>query len=144
MKFWFYIFLYLYIYRYLLITGLKEAAIDSSESEQYKTNIFDSSWAEQFIKCVEDRPPLYNVQLCLTERTNLKKNALWSEILNTIGGNSIEELKAKWKYFKDRYMKAKKKVNTYKPSGSAFIPVNPGFQYYNLMKFLDDSSEPQP
>lgn len=75
----------------------------------------------------------------------LKKQSLWLEISNLLQGMAtIEEIKNKWKYLRDCYLKAKKKINKYKPSGSATQePQDPGFRYYNLMKFLDDGIERQ-
>lgn len=57
----------------------------------------------------------------------------------------MEELKAKWKYLRDRYLKAKNKVTTYIPSGSASqVPKDPGFKFFWQMRFLDDTMERQP
>ncbi|XP_031349656.1 uncharacterized protein LOC116175604 [Photinus pyralis] len=71
---------------------------------------------------------------------------LWVEIHNLLGGaKSVDEIKAKWKYLRDCYLKAKRKMNQYKPSGSAAAGIpDPRFRHFSLMKFLDDSSDRQP
>lgn len=100
---------------------------------------------ERLIKFVQERPPLYNICLPLMERTNAKKIALWGEIRNLFGDQmSVEELQKKWKYLRDCYIKARKKVTEYRPSGSEATPLpNPGFRFYELMKFIDDGVTPQ-
>lgn len=80
----------------------------------------------------------------MSERTNFKKNALWTEVKNHLGSAmTIDEIKARWKYLRDCYTKAHKKVSEYKPSGSGAdgIPPKPGFRFYDNMKFLNDTLE---
>lgn len=69
------------------------------------------------------------------------------------GSLSPEEAKARWKYLRDNYIKARKKVQAYIPSGSAATTVTTAntitknksrFQYYELMKFLNDSLQTRP
>ncbi|KYN22354.1 hypothetical protein ALC57_05245, partial [Trachymyrmex cornetzi] len=52
-------------------------------------------------------------------------------------------LQARWKYLRDNYIKARKKIRAYISSGSAATAANTEnkskFQYYELMRFLDDS-----
>ncbi|KAK4882684.1 hypothetical protein RN001_006003 [Aquatica leii] len=68
----------------------------------------DVSWEELLIKYVQDRPPLYH----------LKDEKV-----------AVNILKTKWKYLRDCYVKSKKKINAYKPSGSASQPPpDPGFR----------------
>jgi len=114
----------------------------TKETVTNPTTEASASWEETFIKYVQDRPPLYDFRLPLQERTNSKKNNLWTEIYNLFGGKiSTIQLKAKWKYLRDCYLRAKKRVTKYKPSGSASQSTpEPGFRHFILMKFLDDSS----
>lgn len=100
------------------------------------------SFEEQLIKYVQDRPALYNISLPLSDRTNGKKNALWLEIFNIFGGQySVEDLQKKWKYLRDSYIRARKRVTQYVPSGSgASVSIDPGFRHYDLLKFLDDGA----
>lgn len=53
---------------------------------------------------------------------------------------SIEELQKKWKY-RDCYIRARKKMKTYVPSGSGALPSNfkSSYRYFELMKPLDDT-----
>lgn len=100
-----------------------------------------ASWEELLIRFVQDRPPLYNIKLPVAQRTNLKKNNLWAEIYNLLEGKqTLEAIKAKWRYLRDCYMKARKKMVLYKPSGSAAETMcDPGFRYYAMMQFLNDT-----
>lgn len=52
---------------------------------------------------------------------------------------SPEEAKARWKYLRDNYIKARKKVRAYVPSESSVntIENKSKFQYYELMAFLN-------
>lgn len=95
---------------------------------------------ERIIKLVQDRPPLYNSKLPISQRSQAKKGSLWLEIHNLLGGRmSVEDLQKRWRYLRDRYTKAKRKMLEYKPSGSgATTRTDPGFNYYDLLKFLDD------
>jgi len=57
------------------------------------------------------------------------------------GTMSIDELQKKWKYHRDCYMRARKKMKTYVPSGSGALPSNlkNSYRYFELMKPLDDT-----
>ncbi|CAG9769731.1 unnamed protein product [Ceutorhynchus assimilis] len=105
----------------------------------------NTSFEEQLIKYIQERPALYNPGLPLLDRTHSKKMALWGEIANLFGGKyAVVDLQKKWKYLRDCYTRAKKKVKEYKPSGSeATAPPNPGFSYYELLKFIDDGASSQ-
>ncbi|CAG9773577.1 unnamed protein product [Ceutorhynchus assimilis] len=68
------------------------------------TSLYTFNWEEDFIKHVQDRPPLYNLGLSLFKRTNAKKIHLWNEISNIYGGQfTPAELQKKWKYLRDCY-----------------------------------------
>ncbi|CAG9760581.1 unnamed protein product [Ceutorhynchus assimilis] len=102
-------------------------------------------WEEHFISLVQERPGLYNMGLPVLQRTNAKKLQLWSEISNIFGNKiSADELAKKWKYFRDCYIRAKKKKNVYQTSSSGAMPLpDPGFRHYYLMKFIDDGESQQ-
>lgn len=55
---------------------------DASENSMQTTD-------ELFIDLVQDRKGLWNSRLPLKERTNLKRDSLWNEIVNTLGGKLI-------------------------------------------------------
>jgi len=44
---------------------------------------------EILIDCVAQRSALYDYRLPLSERTMIKKNALWKEICNVMGGTKL-------------------------------------------------------
>jgi len=54
---------------------------------------------------------------------------------------SIDELQKKWKYYRDCYMRARKKMKTYVPSGSGALLSNfkSSYRYFELIKPLDDT-----
>ncbi|XP_011858189.1 PREDICTED: uncharacterized protein LOC105555759 [Vollenhovia emeryi] len=91
---------------------------------------------------VIDRPPLYNHRLNVKERSKVKKAALWEEVKKTIGSNlSIKESQKKWKYHRDCYIRARKKVKQYVPSGSdaSAVNVKSNYRFFELMRPLDDT-----
>jgi len=52
---------------------------------------------------------------------------------------SIDESQKKWKYHRDCYARARKKMKTYIPSGSGALPnFKSSYRYFELMKPLDD------
>ncbi|KYN22263.1 hypothetical protein ALC57_05348 [Trachymyrmex cornetzi] len=58
---------------------------------------------ELLIELVQARPSLWNHTLPLQERTNIKKDALWAEISNEMGGGdmTVKWVKEHWKYLRD-------------------------------------------
>jgi len=58
-----------------------------------------------------------------------------------LGALTLEEAKARWKYLRDNYIKARKKIQGYIPSGSVAEAANikkSKFRFYDLMIFLND------
>ncbi|EZA54579.1 hypothetical protein X777_05690 [Ooceraea biroi] len=100
---------------------------------------------EVLIGAVKARKALYDYSLPAFQRTNLRKNTLWAEVSNTLGGVlSPQQAKARWKYLRDNYAKARKKIKTYIPSGSAATAASikqSKFRFYDLMMFLNDFLE---
>ncbi|XP_019889701.2 uncharacterized protein LOC105286854 [Ooceraea biroi] len=104
---------------------------------------------ELLIEAVRSKPGLYDFRVPASTRTMLRKNALWVEVSNILQGSlSPEEAKARWKYLRDNYIKTRKKVKAYIPSGSAapctVTEKKSKYQYYELMKFLDNSLQTRP
>ncbi|XP_024887340.1 uncharacterized protein LOC112464530 isoform X2 [Temnothorax curvispinosus] len=97
------------------------------------------------IGAVKERRALYDYTIPASQRTNLRKNALWLEVSNLLGGAlGPEEAKARWKYLRDNYAKARKKAKAYIPSGSAAKIrglKKSKFRFYDLMTFLNDFLE---
>ncbi|XP_024871684.1 uncharacterized protein LOC112454480 isoform X2 [Temnothorax curvispinosus] len=100
---------------------------------------------ELLIGAVKERRALYDYTIPASQRTNLRKNALWLEVSNLLGGAlGPEEAKARWKYLRDNYAKARKKAKAYIPSGSAAKIgglKKSKFRFYDLMTFLNDFLE---
>lgn len=99
---------------------------------------------ELLIGAVKARKGFYDYRIPANQRTNLRKNALWAEVSNTLGGAfKPEEAKVRWKYLRDNYAKARKKVKGYIPSGSAAASGHKKskFRFYDLMTFLNDFLE---
>lgn len=62
---------------------------------------------------------MWDSRLPVKERTNLKRDRLWEEIVNTLGGAlTVKLAKQKWKQLRDSYMKAHKRMQGYVRSGS--------------------------
>jgi len=54
---------------------------------------------------------------------------------------NIKELQKRWKYHRDCYIRARKKVKQYVPSGSAATSTNlkSSYRFFELMRTLDDT-----
>lgn len=57
--------------------------------ENYNETKVDDSTDETLIELVFERPALWNHKLPLQDRTNLKKDALWLEVSNRMGGGNL-------------------------------------------------------
>ncbi|XP_063929640.1 uncharacterized protein LOC135141956 [Zophobas morio] len=64
----------------------------------------------------------------------------WTEIQNTVGLQySLDYIQKRWKQLRDEYVRARKKVMAYKPSGTeGEESVRPSFKHYTSMTFLND------
>ncbi|KMQ85035.1 hypothetical protein RF55_16685 [Lasius niger] len=61
-----------------------------------------------------------------------------------IGDKSIKDLQKRWKYHRDCYIRAKRKLKEYVPSGSAATSsanIKCSYKFYELMRPLDDALE---
>jgi hypothetical protein len=59
---------------------------------------------------------------------------------------SIKKLQNKWKYHRDCYMRAKKKIKQYVPSGSSASSANlkSSYRFFEIMRPLDDTFQTTP
>ncbi|EFN69401.1 hypothetical protein EAG_00504, partial [Camponotus floridanus] len=100
------------------------------------------------IEFVRIRRGLWDHSLPTSERTRLKKDSLWQEIVNAFDGSlSMEAIKQRWKHLRDSYMKARKKMRGYVRSGSGVEsghPLRSSFAHYEEMRFLDDTIKTAP
>lgn len=112
------------------------------EKDQSSSHITDSDdYNESIIIAVQSRPGLYDHRIPVKERTHLKKQSLWNEVLNIVGGKDVENVQKRWKQLRDCYIKSKRKMKEYLPSGSAARSRKnrkSTFRLYEQMKFLDD------
>lgn len=123
------------------------------------------------INIVQTKQALWNFQIPLSERTKMKKKALWKEVENMLGGfykykilhkiakcklqsilrielilftiiglMTMDDAMKRWKYLRDCYVRYKRQVNAYVPSGSAAQPSKKQkiFRFYEAMQFIDD------
>ncbi|KYN04955.1 hypothetical protein ALC62_04165, partial [Cyphomyrmex costatus] len=95
---------------------------------------------ECLIMAVMNRPSLYDHWLNIKQRSKLKKSALWEEIKNTIN-SIIKDLQKRSKYHRDCYIRARKKMKEYVPSGSDVSSANfkSTYRFFDLMRPLDDT-----
>ncbi|XP_067203441.1 uncharacterized protein [Linepithema humile] len=99
---------------------------------------------EMLIDIIQTKPALWNFQIPLSERTKAKKKALWKEVENALGGlMTMDDAMKRWKYLRDCYVRYKRQINTYVPSGSAAQPSKKQkvFRFYEAMQFIDDPLE---
>ncbi|XP_029157965.1 uncharacterized protein LOC114930370 isoform X1 [Nylanderia fulva] len=97
---------------------------------------------ELLIELVRVRRALWDHSIPTSERTKLKKDNLWQEIVNAFSESlTLETVKQRWKHLRDSYMKAKKKMRGYIRSGSGAEsghPLKSSFYHYEQMRFLDN------
>ncbi|XP_019887692.1 uncharacterized protein LOC105280836 isoform X2 [Ooceraea biroi] len=96
---------------------------------------------ELLIELVRTRRGLWDHSIPITERTRLKKESLWQEIVNAF------DVKQRWKHLRDSYIKARKKMQGYVRSGSGAEsghPLRSSFAHYEEMRFLDDTVKTTP
>lgn len=114
-----------------------------SETTTYSVITMD----EMLIDAVQQRPALWNYKLPVQKRTSHIKRALWDEIFNNLGFRDAAWMKCRWTYLRDCYTKARKKVNSYVPSGSATEAGHTQksmFRFYTRMQFIDKAESVTP
>lgn len=67
--------------------GHKNLEINTADVVPVETKSDDTD--ETLIELVFERPALWNHKLPLQDRTNLKKDALWLEVSNRMGGGDL-------------------------------------------------------
>ncbi|XP_071652439.1 uncharacterized protein [Temnothorax longispinosus] len=105
----------------------------------------DRRWLEAdeiLISAVQMRPCLWNYTIDVKERTTLKVRDAWCDVLKELKDYkfTVEDVKKRWRNLQDSFNKAKKKKNTYLPSGSAAPTTSDdsNFRHYDNMLFLID------
>lgn len=102
---------------------------------------------ESIILAVAKRPALYDTKnVPAKDRNRLKKTTLWIKVAQELNLDS-NDVKQRWEYLRNRYIKTRSQVLAYKPSGSAAKSQkdpNDSFKFYSCMQFLNDSTDPVP
>eukprot|EP00102_Acyrthosiphon_pisum_P015400 XP_008185933.1 PREDICTED: uncharacterized protein LOC103310211 isoform X2 [Acyrthosiphon pisum] len=79
---------------------------DDDDDGDNKVNDFNST--SSLISAIKVRRPLFDNRMPLSERSELVKNKLWNEVYTELQGEfTIEELKKKWKYLKEKYVRVR-------------------------------------
>ncbi|XP_071555862.1 uncharacterized protein [Temnothorax nylanderi] len=123
---------------------LLEEELNEPNNQPINESNEDIDSDELLIYYVSQKRALYDHRIPANERSTLKKNALWKEVCNSLGGIlNLSDVKKRWRYLRDCFMKAKKKERAYIPSGSGADKVHKksSFRFYEQMKFLDDVFE---
>ncbi|XP_018377996.1 PREDICTED: uncharacterized protein LOC108770781 isoform X2 [Trachymyrmex cornetzi] len=96
---------------------------------------------ELLISIMFGKRALWDSNIPAKERSKLKKNDQWQEVYNLMGGVlNIKELKDRWRYLRDRFVKAHRAHTQYTPSGSAANSKTiPKFAHYQQMLFLTNT-----
>ncbi|XP_071576223.1 uncharacterized protein [Temnothorax nylanderi] len=119
---------------------LQEGAAESTHSTVTQN--------ELLIELVRTRRSLWDHSIPTSERTKLKKDSQWQEIVNVFNGSlSMGTVKQRWKQLRDSYIKARKKMRGYVRSGSGAEsghPLQSSFAHYEEMRFLDDTIKTAP
>ncbi|XP_071578814.1 uncharacterized protein [Temnothorax nylanderi] len=124
----------------------KEDGTTKKTSVKHK-NKEDKLWGlydEILIEGLRTRPCLWNHRIPVEERSPLSVKEAWLEISKELEDKfDVNSIKKRWRNLRDCYMKARKKVTAYKPSGSAASTSDKkkdaGFRFFDQMQFLNDS-----
>ncbi|OXU21362.1 hypothetical protein TSAR_000863 [Trichomalopsis sarcophagae] len=137
--------LYCYCFE-ALKSELQPVEILSNDASQESASVTNQDTIdESIILAVEKRPALYDTKnVSAKDRNRLKKTTLWMQVAKELNQHLIE-VKQRWEYLRNRYIKTRSKVLAYKPSGSAANSQNDpkdSFKFYYCMQFLNDSTDP--
>ncbi|XP_014211250.1 uncharacterized protein LOC106641356 [Copidosoma floridanum] len=102
---------------------------------------------KKLISLVKERPALYDPRYIEQDKIRETKQALWHEICTLLEGQlDANTAKARWKYLRESYMKAKHKTKIKEEVAKRFgTPLlqpklrKHSFRYHELMEFLEDS-----
>lgn len=84
---------------------------DDGDQTKVKDSVNDFNSTSCLINAIKVRRPLFDHTMSLSERSESIKNKLWIEVYNELQGQvSINELKKKWKYLKEKYVRERQKL----------------------------------
>ncbi|XP_022179008.1 uncharacterized protein LOC111039719 isoform X2 [Myzus persicae] len=109
---------------------------DDDVGDKVKNREIEFDLTSSLISAIKVRPPLFDHRMILTERSEAIKNILWNEVYAELNGLiTIDELKKKWKYLKEKYVrerqKPKKSENTRKGRRTKWL-------HYSHLSFLEE------
>ncbi|XP_015375613.1 PREDICTED: uncharacterized protein LOC107170104 [Diuraphis noxia] len=110
---------------------------DDVGDNKVKDRVKDFNLTSGLISAIKDRPPLFDHKMMMSERSESIKNKLWNEVYAELQGQiTIDELKKKWKYLKEKYVREKQKQ---KKNGISKIGRRSKWLHYNQLLFLDEA-----
>ncbi|XP_071650031.1 uncharacterized protein [Temnothorax longispinosus] len=126
-----------------LVKNNKEDGTTEKTSVKHK-NKEDKLWGlydEILIEGVRTR--LWNHTIPVKEKGSLSVKEAWLEISKELEDKfDVYSIKKRWRNLRDCYIKARKKMTAYTPSGSAASTSDKkkdGFRFFDQMQFLNDS-----
>ncbi|XP_001952093.1 uncharacterized protein LOC100167001 [Acyrthosiphon pisum] len=87
------------------------------------------------INAIKARRPLFDHTIPLSERSESIKNKLWNEVYDELQGQiTTDELKKKWKYLKEKYVRERQKAKKSDPKGGRRTK----WLHYVQLSFLEE------
>ncbi|KAJ8728928.1 hypothetical protein PYW07_006624 [Mythimna separata] len=103
-------------------------------------NTFSDEACETLIELIRQHPPIYDARLDSYRNENLKDN-IWMSIAESIN-KTDSECRKKWKLIRDSYNRYKRKQKS--STGSAAPAKNSKWQFYERLRFLENTSSERP
>ncbi|XP_060873144.1 uncharacterized protein LOC132946994 isoform X2 [Metopolophium dirhodum] len=111
--------------------------LSDCDGDQNKVNdrINDFNSTLCLINAIKARRPLFDHTIPLSERCESIKNKLWNEVYDELQGQvTTDELKKKWKYLKEKYVRERQKAKKSDPKGGRRIK----WLHYVQLSFLEE------
>ncbi|CAI6352722.1 unnamed protein product [Macrosiphum euphorbiae] len=112
----------------------KNKVLSSDDDGVNKVNDFNSTSC--LISAIKVRRPLFDHKISSSERSELVKNKLWKEVYTELQGEfTINELKKKWKYLKEKYVRVRQQQIK---SGKNKRGIKKKWLHYAQLSFLEE------
>lgn len=113
--------------------------LNNSDNDQIivknQDTVNDYNSTSCLISAIKDRRPLFDHTLPLSNRCESIKNKLWNEVHDELQGQfTIDELKKKWKYLKEKYVRERQKQ---KKNGLKVVKKSK-WLHYTQLSFLEE------
>lgn len=122
---------------------------DSSQRNSQAYQLSQDELEEYIIVAVQNEPCLWNPRIPVEERTKLKKQQAWASIKAQLNDRySVADIEKNWTDLRSKYISVRSQSRSYRPSGSAEISpavemsIKHEFKHYDLMEFINDTSDP--